>query len=125
MAQVISRPQIIARPQGVWGWIIQRITAVLLFVFLGVHLAVLHFVPANMDINFLGVAARFQSLLYLITDTGLLITGMYHALNGVRNVMFDFVVDDHKRRAINVFLIAAGVAFTLWGTYALFMFLKG
>jgi hypothetical protein len=63
---------ITTKPQGVWAWILQRVTAVLLVVFLGTHLFVLHYIPDNMNINFLGVAARFKSVLYLVIDSGLL-----------------------------------------------------
>ena len=124
MAQIAFPNQIAARPQGVWPWILQRITAKLLFVLLGAHLVVLHFVPANLNINYFGVAARFQSVLYLIIDSGLLATGLYHGLNGVRNVLFDYIVEDNTRRAINVVLILVGLAFLLWGGYALTAFLK-
>ena len=48
-----------SQPQGVWAWIWQRITAVLLVVFLGTHIFVLHYVPENLNINFAGVALRF------------------------------------------------------------------
>ena len=76
--------RITASAQGVWAWILQRITAVLLAFFLGTHLAVLHYVDENLLINFAGVAARMKSVLYLFIDGGLLLIGLYHALNGVR-----------------------------------------
>jgi succinate dehydrogenase / fumarate reductase, membrane anchor subunit len=116
--------QITAKPQGVWAWILQRVTAVLLIVFLGTHLLVLHYVPENMNINFLGVAARFKSVLYVIIDSGLLAVALYHALNGVRNILFDFVVDEGKRRTFNILFWLVGLAFLLWGAYALMFFVK-
>jgi succinate dehydrogenase / fumarate reductase, membrane anchor subunit len=119
-----SMTQLAAKPQGVWAWILQRITAVLLLVLLGTHLAVLHFIPANLNISFLGVAARMQSVLYLIVDGGLLAVGLYHALNGVRNVLFDYVVKERPRRTINTVMWILGIAFTLWGAYALTAFVK-
>ncbi|CAG0946830.1 succinate dehydrogenase / fumarate reductase, membrane anchor subunit [Anaerolineae bacterium] len=116
--------QVSAKPQGVWAWILQRITAVLLLVLLGTHLAILHYVPENMNINFLGVAARFKSALYLIVDSGLLAVGLYHALNGVRNVLFDYIINDGTRRNINTVMWVVGVVFLAWGAYALTAFLK-
>jgi succinate dehydrogenase / fumarate reductase, membrane anchor subunit len=113
-----------ARPQGVWAWILQRITAVLLVVLLGTHIAILHYVPANLNINFIGVAARLKSVLYLVVDSGLLGVGLYHALNGVRNVLFDYIIGDGARRALNIVMWIAGIAFTLWGAYALTAFAK-
>lgn len=113
-----------AKPQGVWAWILQRLTAVLLIFFLGAHIFVLHYVPENLTINFLGVAARFKSALYVFIDSGLLAVSLYHGFNGVRNVLFDFVGDDGKRNLINIVLLVAGIAFFLWGAYALTFFLK-
>jgi succinate dehydrogenase / fumarate reductase membrane anchor subunit len=113
-----------AKPQGVWAWIWQRITAVLLIVLLGTHIFVLHFVPANMTINFGGVALRFQSALYMVIDSGLLAVGLYHALNGVRNVIFDFIIADGTRRVLNGLFWIIGIVFLLWGAYALTFFMK-
>jgi succinate dehydrogenase cytochrome b556 subunit len=113
-----------ARAQGVWAWILQRITAVLLFVLLGTHLIVLHFVPDNLTINFIGVAARMKSVLYLIVDGGLLTVGLYHALNGLRAVLLDLGFSENGRRNITYVLLVVGVAFLLWGLYALAAFLK-
>lgn len=113
-----------AKPQGVWAWILQRLSAVLLVVLLGTHIFVLHFVPENMTINFLGVAARFKSLLYLIIDSGLLAVGLYHGLNGIRNVVFDFVLAEGTRRILNVLLFIIGLAFLIYGAYALTFFMK-
>ncbi|MBI4785751.1 MAG: succinate dehydrogenase, hydrophobic membrane anchor protein [Chloroflexi bacterium] len=116
--------RVAARPQGVWAWILQRVTAKLLFVLLGAHLVVLHFVPANLNINYLGVAARFKSVLYLVIDGGLLAAALYHGLNGVRNILFDYLIAESARRAINVVLTIVGLAFLLYGAYALTAFLK-
>jgi succinate dehydrogenase cytochrome b556 subunit len=113
-----------AKAQGVWAWILQRLSAVLLFVLLGTHLAVLHYVDENLVITFAGVAARMKSVLYLIVDGGLLSVGLYHALNGLRAVIFDFGFGESVRRAITYMLLVVGVAFLLWGTYALAAFLQ-
>jgi len=116
--------QLSAKPQGVWAWILQRITAVLLVFFLGAHLTVLHYVPENMNINFLGVAARFKGLLYVIIDSGLLAVALYHSLNGIRNVLFDFIGYAGKRRALTIVLVLVGLVYLIWGAYALTFFVK-
>lgn len=119
-----TQSQLSAQTSGVWAWILQRITAVLLVVLLGTHIFVLHFVPANMTITFAGVAVRFQSALYMMIDSGLLAVGLYHALNGVRNVLFDFVIADGTRRVLNILFWIVGIVFLLWGAYALTFFMK-
>jgi succinate dehydrogenase cytochrome b556 subunit len=119
-----STPAQDAKAQGVWAWILQRLSAVLLFLLLGTHLAVLHYVGENLTINFAGVAMRMKNVLYLLVDGGLLTFGLYHALNGVRAVLFDFGFGQSGRRAITVILLVVGVTFLLWGMYALTAFLK-
>ena len=119
-----SMTQLAPKPQGVWAWILQRITAALLLVLLGAHIAIMHFIPANLSINFIGVAARMQSVLYLFVVGGLLAVGLYHALNGVLNVLFDCVVKQGPRRAINTVMWIMGIGFTLWGAYARTAFVK-
>ena len=116
--------QIATSAQGVWAWILQRITAVLLAVFLGTHLFVLHYVNENLLINFAGVAARMKSVLYLVVDGGLLVIGLYHALNGVRAVLLDVVVSESGRRSVTAVMWVLGVAFALLGLYTLTAFLK-
>jgi succinate dehydrogenase cytochrome b556 subunit len=116
--------QISVAAQGVWAWILQRITAVLLLFLLGTHLAVLHYVDENLTITFVGVAARMKSVLYMLVDGGLLTFGLYHALNGLRTVLFDFGFGEGGRRAITYILLVVGVVFLLWGFYALAAFLR-
>ena len=113
-----------SKTQGVWAWILQRVTAILLLFFLGTHIFVLHYIPENMSINFLGVAARFKSVLYMFIDGGLLAVSLFHGFNGVRNVLFDFVTSEGKRNIINIVLLIAGIAFFLWGAYVLTFFVN-
>jgi succinate dehydrogenase / fumarate reductase membrane anchor subunit len=113
-----------ATAQGVWAWVLQRVTAVLLVVFLGTHLAVLHYVDENLIITFAGVATRMKIALYVFVDCGLLIIGLYHALNGLRAVLFDFNFGAAGRRNINIVLWVVGVVFALLGLYTLTAFFK-
>jgi succinate dehydrogenase / fumarate reductase, membrane anchor subunit len=112
------------QPQGVWPWIGQRLTGILLVLLLGTHLAVLHYVPANMNINVLSVAMRVKNVLYMLVDSGLLVLGLFHGLNGIRNVLFDFIIADGPRRWLNRTLFVVGAGFTLWGAYALWVFIQ-
>ena len=120
----VMRQTVTATAQGVWAWVLQRVTAVLLVIFLGTHLAVLHYIPANLTINFIGVAARMKDVLYIVVDGGLLIIALYHALNGLRAVLFDFNFGPTGRRNINIILWVLGVVFALLGLYTLTAFFK-
>jgi succinate dehydrogenase / fumarate reductase, membrane anchor subunit len=118
------KQETLAKPEGVWAWILQRVTAVLVLLLLSSHLAVLHYIPRNLTITFAGVAQRMADVLYFITDSGLLIIALYHGLNGVRAILFDYVTGESARRSITYVLLVVGVAFLLWGEYALTAFTK-
>ena len=86
-------------------WILQRITAVLLIVFLGLHLWVSNFpvvwaapLRASIDISLLGLA-------------------LFHGLNGVRAVVLDFGIGSQGRRYLSVSLVMLGFAAFLFGVY--------
>lgn len=115
-----------AKMKGTWAWLLQRISAVLIIVFLGTHIWLTHF--CNLDIELLdweNVEARVQALPILLVDYGLLITVIYHGLNGARMVAFDFVVTNFKRRLIDVGLWILGIFGTIWGIAIFSPFLGG
>ena len=124
MATVTTTATNAVKTQGVWAWIWQRITAALLLFLLGTHIFVLHYIPENMNIDFAGVAIRFKSAMYFVIDSGLLAASLFHGLNGVRNIVFDYVVAEDNRNLVSWILIIAGLAFFVWGAYALTFFLK-
>lgn len=124
MATVTATATTSVKTQGAWAWIWQRLTAALLLFLLGTHIFVLHFVPENMNIDFAGVAFRFKSVLYFVIDGGLLAASLFHGLNGVRNILFDYIVADNKRNLISIILTVVGLGFLAWGAYALTFFLK-
>ena len=105
-------------------WYVVPPTAALLLVLLGTHVLVLHYIPENMNIDFVGVAFRFQSAMYFVIDSGLLAASLFHGLNGVRNIAFDYVVANDKRNLVSIILTITGLAFFAWGAYALTFFLK-
>jgi len=95
---------------------LQRVTAVLILVFLGIHIYLAHFSNLNDELlSWDNVESRVKALPILIVDYGLLITAIFHALNGMRMVGFDFIVNNTKRRAVDVVLWIAGIVAVIWG----------
>ena len=86
-------------------WILQRITAVLLVVFLGLHLWV-----SNFSTNW---AAFSRALI----DLSLLGLALFHGLNGVRAIVLDFGLGLQGRRYLSVSLVMLGFAAFLFGVY--------
>jgi succinate dehydrogenase / fumarate reductase membrane anchor subunit len=86
-------------------WLLQRITAILLVIFLGLHLW-----ASNFTTNW---AALFRALV----DLSLLTLALFHGLNGVRTVVLDFGPGLHGRRFLSASLALLGIAGFLFGVY--------
>jgi len=106
---------------SLWAWMIHRVTAVLLVVFAGFHFAIMHFVDPTAVITFGDSQMRLQSVLYLIVDAGLLVTGLYHGLNGIRNIILDYW--PRAGRTAGWILTVIGVVAAGYGSMALAAFL--
>jgi succinate dehydrogenase hydrophobic anchor subunit len=86
-------------------WVLQRITAVLLVVFLGLHLWVSNF-PTS-----------WAALLRAVIDISLLGLALIHGLNGVRTVVLDLGLELRERRYLSVSLVMLGFTVFLFGVY--------
>lgn len=86
-------------------WVLQRITAVLLVVFLGLHLWASNF------------TADWTTLFRALVDLALLALALFHGLNGVRTVVLDFGPGLQGRRFLSASLAMLGIAGFLFGVY--------
>jgi succinate dehydrogenase hydrophobic membrane anchor protein len=104
---------------GMWAWLFQRITAVLLIVCLAVHLIFTHILGIG-EINYDTIGQRVAHGAYTAVDIILLLAGIYHALNGFRMVVMDYWFGRRKLAiALNVFLWVFGLAAATYGIWAL------
>lgn len=116
---------------GTWAWFFQRLSAVLLVIFLGIHLYVAHFMgvseekPGETLITFNEVQVRLDQLIYVVVDYGMLSMVLLHGLNGLRTVMFDFDMFAKRKKFIDVGLWVLGIATLIWGIIILFPFIFG
>lgn len=112
-------PEAAPEPGGVWAWLFQRITAVLLLFFLGAHFWVLHYAAAGEHIRLEAVMDRLRSPFFAVLDTALLATVIFHALNGVRMVLFDFGLKRGAQKTLTVLLWVFGLVAFIYGANAL------
>ena len=104
---------------GMWSWLFQRITAVLIIVTLGVHLIFTHILGIS-DINYDTIGQRMMHGAYTAVDIILLLAGVYHALNGLRMVLMDYWFGRRKRAVtLSVVLWVIGLVAMGYGTWAL------
>lgn len=86
-------------------WILQRITALLLVIFLGLHLWASNF------------STDWAAFLKGLIDLSLLGIALFHGLNGVRTVALDFGLGLQGRRYLSVSLTMLGFVAFLLGVY--------
>jgi succinate dehydrogenase / fumarate reductase membrane anchor subunit len=99
-------------PTNVWLWLLQRVSAVLLIIVLGVHLWLSNFGQASASLR--GILG--------VTLLGL---ALFHGLNGVRTVVLDFDVGIQGRKFTTMLLLLLGVVSLLFGMYGLWPLIGG
>lgn len=73
---------------GWWAWFLQRLTGVALVGYLFLHILVISTVQAGED-AFDNVLIVLQKPFFVVLDLFLIAAVLYHALNGVRVLLFD------------------------------------
>lgn len=116
---------------GTWPWFFQRLSAVLLIVFLAIHIYVSHFADVGSEtgeeplITFNEVSVRLDALIYIVVDYGMLTCVLFHGLNGFRTVLFDFDWFANRKKLIDVALWVVGAVTLVWGIIILLPFING
>lgn len=124
-AQAAASGVEISGPSGIWGWLLQRVSAALLVLVLGIHLWVLHFADEAAVLSFAGTTIRLRSVSYLLVDCALLGVALYHGLYGLRSVLLDYVSGIRARRFVSVLVWLVGLAAFIYGGFAFTPFLRG
>ena len=104
---------------GMWPWLGQRVTAVLVIVTIMVHLVLTHYIAIG-ELSFDNIADRLAGGAVLINDIVLLVAVVYHGLNGLRMVVLDWGLSNVAgRRVFDVVLWLVGIATIVYGIWAL------
>lgn len=106
-----------------WSWLLQRVTGLLLVVYLFIHLWVLHYSNKG-EVTFDSILSRLQSPAFVVFDLMLLALVIFHALNGVRIVILDLGISQRAQRMLFWGLMLLGFALFLFGVYALWPFIS-
>ncbi len=102
-----------------WLWFLQRVTSIGLIVVLLFHMVVLHYIDPSQEITLADTRVRLQSILFVVVDSLLLGFALFHGLNGVRNVAYDYFPKPRTRKVISWTLMIVGVAVLVWGAFVL------
>ena len=104
---------------GMWPWLGQRLTAVLVIVTIMIHLVLTHFVAIG-HLSYDNIGARLAAGVVVANDIVLLLAVVFHGLNGLRMVVLDWgLASRGGRRVFDAVLWLVGIASIVYGIWAL------
>lgn len=105
--------------RGFWPWLLQRLSGLLLAIFLAFHIVTLHFLRQR-EIDVLSVAERFRDITMIkLFYVMFLIVVVFHAFNGVRGIVMDHTLEASRIRLMRAIVWIAGIATTVYGLLVL------
>jgi succinate dehydrogenase / fumarate reductase cytochrome b subunit len=99
---------------GFWAFLLMRISAVAVTVYLILHIAVLSYLlkgPTAFD----ELMKTVQTPLFKFFELALLGGVLFHALNGIRILWIDLASAAHYQKALFWAMISLGVVVFIWG----------
>jgi succinate dehydrogenase / fumarate reductase cytochrome b subunit len=100
--------------------VIQRISGVLLLIYLFLHVLTVHKLAAGPE-AFNAALATYHNPVFKLLEIALLGTVIVHALNGVRITLLDLGLAQGERRLFWVLAVGVGAAVFLLGAIPLFL----
>jgi succinate dehydrogenase/fumarate reductase cytochrome b subunit len=112
------------RDQRLWTWHV--LAGVVILVFLGLHMAIMHldvlvgiFNPADPHpIAWANVVARARMGFFTVSYIVLLGAALFHGLYGFRNIVFELGIGRGLKSALDVALALGGVGLFVFGAWA-------
>jgi len=106
---------------GMWGWLLQRVTGVLLAFGMTVHYLYLHFFTGG-NLSFEVVSMRLKSPAWIFFDTFLLAVILYHGFYGLLGIIYDYNPKKNIKIILNYTFLFLGIILFFCGFYALMIF---
>ena len=102
------------------AWLLQRISAVILFVLLLLHFVTYHFLGKGKAVDYHWVMSKVGNWWFPLLQFAFLVTALYHGLNGLWSVLEDYTTNRYGRLAWHGLLLAVGLALLFVGTLTIF-----
>ena len=95
---------------GTAAWLLQRLSGVFLTIYLITHIIVIGTSVRGED-SFDDLLSTFEKPVFLVLDAGLLGIVAFHAVNGLRLILFDFAIGLRYQKVLfwAAFVVAVGV----------------
>lgn len=104
---------------GAIAWLLQRITAVVLFIILMYHFVFYHFISKG-NYPWEEVVAKMQSPWFNLLQFIFLLTALFHGLNGVWMVTEDYIHNKTWRMIVFSLILLGGLALFFVGILTVF-----
>lgn len=106
-------------------WLAQLVTGILIAVTLGIHMVWMHLdsvlstlgIDVNEPTSWTSMIQRSHDIVWATLYIALLAFVLYHALYGLRNILFESVQSRSARQAITCGILTFGILAFAWGTY--------
>jgi succinate dehydrogenase / fumarate reductase membrane anchor subunit len=105
---------------GAIAWLLQRISAIVLFIILIYHFVFYHFLSQGNAPAWAEIAAKMKSPWFNLLQFLFLTAALYHGLNGVWMVVEDYIHSRFWRLLIFSLILLVGTSLLFVGTLTLF-----
>lgn len=117
------RPSSNSSSYEVWSWWFMRISGIILVFLVLTHFAIMHLVDGGIDrVDFAFVAGRWASPFWQVFDWLMLVLGLLHGSNGLKNIVNEYVRSPGKRAATKAALYTFTLTWMLLGTLVILTF---
>lgn len=97
--------------EGMWSWVLHRVTGMLLFLFLLVHVLDTSLVRISPEV-YNEVIGAYKTPIMGLGEAGLVAALAFHAFNGIRIILVDFLAKGPRYQRV-MFWIVIGVVVVL------------
>jgi succinate dehydrogenase / fumarate reductase membrane anchor subunit len=104
------------------AFMFMRVSGIALLILAVGHMLIQHVLNTSTNLTLQFVAVQWSSWGWKVFDLLLLAFAIPHGVNGLRNVLEDYVHNEAAVRLIRVILLVFIVATLLWAGYAIFSF---
>jgi len=105
-----------------YAFLFMRLTGIALLVLAVGHMVIQHVLHSTANLTIQFVAEQWDSWGWKAYDMLLLAFAFSHGINGLRNVLEDYIHNPKTVRIINIFLVVFVVATIIWAGYAISVF---
>lgn len=104
--------------KGVWAWLFQRVTGIILLAGLIVHFFIMHFSGPE-QIRHESVIQRLSNPYWIAFDFAFLVSAVYHGFNGLWGMVVEYVSSAKLQKGFQIVLMINASLLIAIGIYVL------